>query len=96
MFVIISKFEIATRNEFRAHIGHWCHCHADQNFRDPLEMSRYSARLAFAGWATVRIILSYLFRSTVVFKLVELDTAVLCIPLVVYTVLYLKHAGKVF
>ena len=62
----------------------------------PLEMSRYSARLALAGWATVRIILSYLFRSTVVFKLVELDTAVLCIPLVVYTVHYLKHAGKVF
>jgi hypothetical protein len=24
MFLIISKFEIATGNEFRAHIDHWC------------------------------------------------------------------------
>ena len=31
-----------------------------------------------------------------VFKLFELDTAVLCIPLVLYMVYYLKHAGKMF
>ena len=23
-FLVISKFEIATGNEFRAHINHWC------------------------------------------------------------------------